>query len=93
MTKPVGPEREYQRARMRMSAYLQTAGLSSGRANANINALIGAVRELVASEIETASGRAPWMLAPSGRIDAWIDSRDAAKAAHIARQGLTEETL
>jgi hypothetical protein len=43
------------------------------------------IREQVAKEIEAAKGPAPWTLEIAPQVDAWIDSRDCAKAAAIAR--------
>jgi hypothetical protein len=45
------------------------------------------VRENVAREIETDTGRSPWHLQQGGVNHAWIDSRDCTKAARIARGG------
>lgn len=50
-----------------------------------INALVAAVREQVACEIEAADGPPPWDLPHGAVYGVWIDSRDSAKAARIAR--------
>lgn len=55
--------------------------------------LVRAVRELVACQIETAGGPAPWGLPVGAQNGAWIDSRDSVKAARIAREGLTGDAV
>lgn len=61
------------------------------QAEATADALITAVRELVACEIENHPGPIPYRPALDEDGGFWWDTRDRDAAARIAREGLTKE--